>query len=110
MTAPELLADLRARGIRVRVVGDRFRLAPLGVLTPELLEVVRQHKPELLRLLTDRPEVWPLARRCCARGAGGGRSREVRHEPGPARREAGLSRFSCPLRVPPRSRRQPQTP
>jgi hypothetical protein len=57
MTAPELLADLRARGIRVRVVGDRLRLAPLEVLTPELLEVVRQHKPELLRLLAGRHEV-----------------------------------------------------
>ena len=52
MTAHEVLAILHARGVRVRVVGDRLRLAPAGVLTPELLAIVREHKPGIIAVLT----------------------------------------------------------
>jgi hypothetical protein len=52
MTALELLSVLYDRGIRVRVVGDRLRLAPGGVLTPEELADVREHKPEIIAVLT----------------------------------------------------------
>jgi hypothetical protein len=52
MTGPEFLGALRARGIRVRVVGDRLRLAPPEAVDAELLEETRRLKPELLRLLT----------------------------------------------------------
>lgn len=57
MTTPELLATLHTHGVRVRVVGDHLRLAPVAVVTPELLAQVREHKPELLRLLATRHEV-----------------------------------------------------
>jgi len=52
MTAHEVLAILHARGVRVRVVGNRLRLAPRGVLTLEFLEVVREHKPEIIAMLS----------------------------------------------------------
>jgi len=52
MTALEVLTTLEARGVRVRVVGDRLRLAPADVLTPELLAVVREHKPGIIAALT----------------------------------------------------------
>ena len=56
MTAAELLAELRRRGVKLTVNGDRLRYeAPRGALTPELLEAMRQHKPELLRLLSRPP-------------------------------------------------------
>jgi len=51
MTAAALLANLSARGVRIRVAGDCLRLAPREALTPELLMEVREHKPQLLALL-----------------------------------------------------------
>jgi hypothetical protein len=51
MTAREVLTMLHDRGIRVGVSGDHLRLKPLAAITPELLATVREHKPELLRLL-----------------------------------------------------------
>jgi hypothetical protein len=51
MTAPDFLAHLRERGIRVRAVAGNLRLAPTDALTPEVLAEVRRLKPELLRLL-----------------------------------------------------------
>ena len=57
MTAPDFLANLRERGIRVRAVGDNLRLAPAAALTPEVLAEARRLKPALLRLLTPRREM-----------------------------------------------------
>lgn len=51
MTAQALLDELAARGIRVRVVGDRIRLAPPDAIDEPLLAEARRLKPELLRLL-----------------------------------------------------------
>ena len=51
MTASEFLATLHARGVRVRVAGDRLRLAPPEAVDAELLEEARRLKAELLRLL-----------------------------------------------------------
>jgi hypothetical protein len=43
------LRELSARGIRVRVTGDRLRLrGPEDVLTAELTESLRRHKTEIL--------------------------------------------------------------
>ena len=59
MTAAELLRELRRRGVKLTVNGDRLRYeAPRGALTPELLEAMRQHKPELMRMLA-RPPIPP---------------------------------------------------
>jgi len=72
VTASELLADLRARGVVVEARGDRLRLdAPAGVLTDELRDVVRAHKPRLLALLAPPPArpvgapVWPFDEQGC---------------------------------------------
>lgn len=51
MTAADLLALLRARGIRVEVDGQDLLLRPARMVTPDLLEQVRRLKPDLLQLL-----------------------------------------------------------
>jgi len=52
VTATELLDGLKARGATVAANGDRLKLtAPPGVLQPQVLAAIRDHKPELLALL-----------------------------------------------------------
>lgn len=52
MDAVALLRRLREAGCELQAEGDRLRVnAPKGVLTDELRSLIRQHKPELLRLL-----------------------------------------------------------
>ena len=52
MSAVALLSELRRRDIKVQAVGGELRCsAPVGALTPELREQLRQHKPDLLALL-----------------------------------------------------------
>jgi hypothetical protein len=64
MTARELLHALQARDVRLTVQGDALAYdAPDGSLTAELLDVLRQHKTELLGLLAykrfrDFVELW----------------------------------------------------
>lgn len=81
MTAVSILAELKQRGARVERHGNRLRISPARVVTPELLNAVRRHKPELLPLVpeashnaaTGSPEAgswrsdlatWSLARHC----------------------------------------------
>lgn len=63
MTPLDLLAELRQRNVKVSLAGDKLQLkAPAGVLTPELKEALRQHKPALTVLLSGRPveeSFWP---------------------------------------------------
>lgn len=61
-TAALLLAELGARGLRVRADGELLRLKPAEALTPELRKRILQAKPELLRLLASHPPV----RQCLA--------------------------------------------
>ena len=49
--AATLLGELRDRGIELRAVGDRLRYKPVESVDAELLERLRAHKPELLRIL-----------------------------------------------------------
>ena len=52
MTLDCLLTDLREKKIELWVEGDQLRYrAPDQTLTPELLELVREHKPELIGFL-----------------------------------------------------------
>ena len=47
------MIDLEARGIRLSVDGDRLEVdAPVGVLTPELLQRLREAKDDLMQVLT----------------------------------------------------------
>jgi len=65
MTAAALLAKLRQRGVELWADGGRLCYrAPRGALTPELVEVVRAHKAELVAALrSDLPEFWPMEAR-----------------------------------------------
>lgn len=57
-----LLADLRARGVRLEPDGaDLIVRAPRGVLTPQLREALRQRKADLLAALTAAEEREPVA-------------------------------------------------
>jgi TubC N-terminal docking domain len=50
--AEDVLAELRRRGVQVEARGDVLHVeAPRGMLSPELVQSLRQLKPELLRLL-----------------------------------------------------------
>jgi TubC N-terminal docking domain len=51
MTAAALVESLRARGVHLRVVGDRIRYRPASALTPADLEALKERKVEILRLL-----------------------------------------------------------
>ncbi|WP_273000753.1 hypothetical protein [Hydrogenibacillus schlegelii] len=52
MTAAELLRELHRRGVRITAHEGRLRCeAPRGTITPDLVEAMRQHKAELMRLL-----------------------------------------------------------
>jgi hypothetical protein len=55
VTAALLVEALRARGIQLRVVGDRLRYRPAAALTTDDLEALRQHKAEVLELLSAPP-------------------------------------------------------
>jgi hypothetical protein len=53
MSPAVLLQKLREIGCELRPEGDRLRVrAPAGVLTDELRSLIREHKAELLRLLS----------------------------------------------------------
>jgi hypothetical protein len=51
----EILAELQRRGVSVEVHGDMLRLRPKRLLDVELLARVRQHKAEVLYVLSRRP-------------------------------------------------------
>ena len=54
MSPAELLAEVRGRGVSIRVDGNHLRLRPRGPLTPDLLDEVRAQKPALIELLDSR--------------------------------------------------------
>ncbi len=58
MDAPAFLAALRTRGVALTVNGDRLRWIPRDALAPDEVDLLRQHKSLLLRLLSD--SVAPL--------------------------------------------------
>jgi hypothetical protein len=60
MTAAELLADLRARGIEVTLAGRSLACRPRDRLTPEDREQLRQLKPVLVSYLAQRRFAWEL--------------------------------------------------
>lgn len=64
MTAAVTLLDsLRDMGATVTVAGDKLRIeAPDGTVTPELRQVLTEHKPELLALLKRTLPVPPADR------------------------------------------------
>ncbi len=59
--AQEMLADLRARGVALRVVGDGLRFRPLAAVTPELRARMAACKPELVALMRPASPPEPTA-------------------------------------------------
>jgi hypothetical protein len=51
MTATEILSELQQRGVRLEAVGQKLRLRPKEAVPAEMVELLREHKAELLRLL-----------------------------------------------------------
>jgi hypothetical protein len=53
MRARDLLAELRGRGVKLEASpdGKRLRYRPRSAVGPELLDQLKEQKPELLRLL-----------------------------------------------------------
>lgn len=49
----QLLGDLQAAGLRLRVVGDRLVIRPRSALTDMHRDLIRAHKPSLLALVGD---------------------------------------------------------
>ncbi len=63
MSAAEILAELRERGVRVEPLPDgRLYLEPEDLLDADLIERVRGAKPELLRILASPPPSAPEPR------------------------------------------------
>ena len=59
MTVEALLVELRDRGVQLVPEGDRLRVRPASAVPPDLLGRLREHKAEVLALLTGRPSVRP---------------------------------------------------
>jgi hypothetical protein len=52
MTAHDIIAACRTRGISLEVIGERLRCrAPIGVLTPELKQALAAQKAALVQIL-----------------------------------------------------------
>jgi len=66
MNAAELLSELQARHIELRVVGDRLRIRPAEALPPSLRTELRARQAEVVELLRARGE------RCLAEALPGG--------------------------------------
>jgi hypothetical protein len=58
-TAEDLLRELWRRGVSARVVGEKLRLRPSSKVPLELIPILREHKPALLRILSRTPPGWP---------------------------------------------------
>jgi TubC N-terminal docking domain len=54
VTTAALVESLRARGVLLRVVGDRIRYRPASALKADEIETLRRRKAEVLQLLTSR--------------------------------------------------------
>ena len=53
MGAPDILAHLHAAGVSLSRKGDKLIASPREAVTPEIVDLIRAHKPELLEALRD---------------------------------------------------------
>lgn len=58
MNTHDILAQLTADGIRLEVDGGTLSAGPRGALTDEHRRLIRQHKPELMALLSEPRRLW----------------------------------------------------
>ncbi|HXM55107.1 MAG TPA: hypothetical protein VOB72_06930, partial [Candidatus Dormibacteraeota bacterium] len=64
MTAADILSQLQAIGVGVRVRGDTLLVRPLDKVPADLAEQVKAHRPELVALLAE-PAPVPVAPPVC---------------------------------------------
>jgi hypothetical protein len=68
MTPDEILSELEARKVELRVAGDRLRIRPVSRVPEFLLEELRSHRAELVERVSLRG--WPEASRDCVQRFG----------------------------------------
>ena len=61
MGAPDILQHLAAAGVKLTRNGGNLIATPRAAVTPNVLHLIRQHKPELLDALSDRSSNVPTA-------------------------------------------------
>jgi hypothetical protein len=61
MGAPDILQHLAAAGVRLTRNGGNLIATPKAAVTPDVLHLIRQHKPELLEALSGEPLNVPAA-------------------------------------------------
>ena len=67
MSAARIIETLQREGIAVRREGDRLKLkAGTGTVPGDMIELARQHKPELLAALPDTSELYRQRHRLLA--------------------------------------------
>jgi hypothetical protein len=67
MTAAEILSQLQAVGVGIRLDGDTLVCRPLSKVPADLAEQIRANKPELVAILTEPAPVQtapPICPRC----------------------------------------------
>ena len=53
MTADQIITEVRQKGITLTVVGGKIECkAPVGTITPDMVERIKQNKPAIIRLLS----------------------------------------------------------
>lgn len=62
MGAPDILAQLHAVGVNLSRRGDKLVATPKAAVTPEIVDLLRAHKPELLAALEAVPARPPLSK------------------------------------------------
>jgi hypothetical protein len=62
VTLAAMVADLQTRGVTLEPRGDQLAIRPPTLVTPAELEILRQHKTEILALLTGPPTPLPGVR------------------------------------------------
>ena len=61
MSGLAILDELQRRGVSVTADGDALVLKPRRAVDRALLDRVREHKPEIIRALSARPETFSAA-------------------------------------------------
>lgn len=66
MTASDIIQELSRRGVQLEASGDRLRFRPAGVIPPDLLERIKQHKVAIIEALTGdkQPGLCPGPEKC----------------------------------------------
>lgn len=56
MGAPDLLNVLRGTGLHLSAQGSELHVSPRAAITEDTRQLIREHKPEILKALTDSEE------------------------------------------------------